>query len=256
MDTFEPHESGFQPLTIGGRLWPQTELADEISRNRLTSADSVLVREYFWVIGFKAIKKLLRTNKMAQACMEMGRPVTFQFDDRRLLTESTDLRDELTVEVLIKTVPDFFDHRVQDWEAVRGASLTTYFIGACIRTFKTVYATWAKSRERKWITSARLAEARFDPSTTFTEQVAIEETIRQVFDLAKPNQRPVLALLHSGYTQVEAAEKLGLSPRAVEGRMYQLRKRVVQAVLNGVISPPVGFEPVPAAAQTKGPVMI
>jgi hypothetical protein len=256
MDVPEPREAGFPPLIIGRREWSQTELADAILRKRLTSAESTLVREYFWIIGFKVVKKLLRTGEMARACMEKGRPVAFQFDDRRLLTESKDLRDELTVEVLLYTVPVFFDQLVQHWRPEGGASLTTYFIGACVRTFKSAYTSWAKERERKWINSARLAEAPFNRSTAFTEQVAIEETIRQVFALARPNQRPVLALLHSGYSQVEAAVELGLSPRAVEGRMYQLRKRVVQAVNDGAISPPAGFAPVPVPAQTKGPVMI
>jgi RNA polymerase sigma factor (sigma-70 family) len=255
MNAPEPHESGFPSLIIGRRSWSQTELADAIVRERLTSAESTLVREYFWIVGFKAVKKLLRTGAMAQACLEKGRPVMFQFDDRRLLTESKDLRDELTAEVLLYAVPLFFD-QLQHWRPERGASLTTYFVGACIRMFKSAYSSWAKSRERKWINSARLAEAPFDPSHAFTEQVAIEETIRQVFALAKPNQRPVLALLYAGYSQVEAAEELGLSPRAVEGRMYQLRRRVVQAVNDGAISPPAGFAPVPTPAHTKGPVMI
>lgn len=255
MDAPAPRESGFPPLTIGRRTWPQPELADAIVRERLTSAESTLVREYFWIVGFKAVKKLLRTGEMAHACLEKGHPVTFKFDDRRLLTESKDLRDELTAEVLLYAVPLFF-RQLQHWRPDGGASLTTYFVGACIRIFKAAYSSWSKSRERKWINSARLAEAPFDPSHAFTEQVAIEESIRQVFALAKPSQRPVLALLYSGYSQVEAAEKLGLSARAVEGRMYQLRKRVVQAVNNGAISPPAGFAPVPAPAQTKGPVMI
>lgn len=255
MDAPAPPESGFPPLVIGRRSWSQTELADAIVRDRLTSAESNLVREYFWIVGFKAVKKLLRTGAMAQACLENGLPVMFKFDDRRLLTESKDLRDELTAEVLLYAVPLFFS-QLQHWRPERGASLTTYFVGACIRVFKSAYSSWAKSRERKWINSARLAEAAFDPSHAFTEQVAIEETIRQVFALAKPNQRPVLALLYSGYSQVEAAEELGLSPRAVEGRMYQLRKRVAQAVKDGAISPPAGFAPFPTPAQTKGPVMI
>lgn len=255
MDASAPPESGFPPLVIGRRSWSQTELADAIVRDRLTSAESTLVREYFWIVGFKAVKKLLKTGKVAQACLAYGRPVTFQFEDRRLLTESRDLRDELTAEVLLYAVPLFFD-RLQHWEPERGASLTTYFVGACVRVFKSAYSSWARSRERKWISSSRLAEAAFDPSQPFTEQVAIEDTIRQVFDFAKPNQRPVLALLYSGYSQVEAAQELGLSPRAVEGRMYQLRKHLVQAVKDGRISPPAGFAPLPTPAQAKGPVMI
>ncbi|SEQ80606.1 DNA-directed RNA polymerase specialized sigma subunit, sigma24 family [Arthrobacter sp. OV608] len=255
MDAPEPQKSGFPPLMIGRREWPQAELAEAIVRERLTPAENALVREYFWIIGFKAVKKLLRTDEMAQACLANGRPVMFLHDDRRLLTESRDLRDELTVEVLLYTVPIFFA-QLEHWRPERGASLTTYFVGACIRMFKTAYSSWAKTRERKWIHSSRLAEAPFGPSYTFTDQVAIEETIRQVFALAKPNQRPVLALLYSGYSQVEAAKELGLSTRAIEGRMYQLRKRVVQATKDGLISPPAGFAPVPVPSQATGPVMI
>lgn len=248
MDTLETQETSFQPLSIGGREWAQTELVDAIVEELLTDDESKLVRDYFWVVGFKAVKKLLKTGDMDHTCRKMGRPVTFKRDDRRLLAESLDMRDELTAEVLLLTVPDFFEHRVQHWEAAGGASLTTYFIGACIRTFKSAYAVWAKNREQKWIHSARLAEERF------TEHLEIEETIRKVYALAKPSQKPVLDLLYIGYSQKEAAEELGLTPRVIEGRMYQLRNRVRHAVRAGAITPPAGFTT--ASAQGKGPVMI
>lgn len=118
--------------------------------------------------------------------------------------------------MLLYAVPLFFN-QLQHWRPERGASLTTYFVGACIRMFKSAYSSWAKSRERKWINSARLAEAPFDPSHAFTEQVAIEESIRQVFALAKPNQRPVLALLYAGYSQVGSCGGTRTQPQGSGG---------------------------------------
>lgn len=252
-DASNPPGSRFQTLTIGQREWSQADLADAIVKNRLTPAEHSLVSEYFWLIGFKFIKKQLRTGELAHASANMGRPVMFKHDDQRQLSESEELRDELAKEVLLSAVPNFFKN-VQYWTPEKGASLTTYFFGSCNQHFKGAYLTWAKGRDRRWFSAADTAVAPWiDPNyaRSFTDQVEVEDTIRQVFDLARPNQKPILGLLYQGYSQADAAAKLGLTSRAVEGRMYQLRRQVLMAVRSGKITPPDRFTSVSSAEQTN-----
>lgn len=248
--------AAFPRLTIGNRDWCQTELADALVEERLTAAERKMVSDYLWTIGFKTVKKQLRTGELARSSQTMGRPIEWKFDDQRLLQESEELRDELAAEVMLVAVPYFFDN-VTYWRPEKGAALTTYFIGACKQVFKTAYTSWTKGRDRRWFDASHIAAAPWlDPNyaRSFTGQVAIEETIRQVFDLAKPGQKPILGLLYQGYSQVEAATALGITPRAVEGRMYQLRKQVLLAVAAGRITPPNGFTAVPSHEQSRGPV--
>ena len=145
------------------------------------------------------------------------------------------------------------------WKAEKGAALTTYFIGACVLQFSSAYRAWAKARDRRWLTASQTAVAPWlDPnrSLAFTDQVEMAQTVQQVFALAKPKQLPILGLLYQGYSQVEVAEQLGLTARAVEGHVYRLRKQVVLAVGAGKITPPAGFTSVPTPEQTKGPVLL
>lgn len=250
--------AGLPLLLIGSRKWCQVELAEAITNERLTPAEHSLVREYFWALGFKTIKKQLRTGELAQASAAMRRPIEWQFDDQRLLRESEELRDELAAEVLLRADPIFFEN-VQNWNPDKGAALPTYFIGACKQAFKGAYLAWANARERRWFTSYQAAAAPWlDPnySRSFTDQIEINETIAEVFKLAQPNQRAVLGLLYQGYSQADAAKALGLTPKTVERRMYQLRKKVLLAIGAGKIVPPTGFTSAPSPTQSSGLVMV
>lgn len=258
IEPLETGAAGLPLLTIGSRKWCQVELAEAITKSRLTPAEQSLVREHFWTLGFKTVKKQLRTGELAQASAAMGRPIGWKFDDQQLLRESEDLRDELTAEVLLRADRIFFEH-VKNWNPDKGAALPTYFIGACKQAFKGAYLAWANARERRWLTTYETAAAPWlDPnySRSFTDQIEIEETIAQVFALARPNQRPVLGLLYQGYSQADAAKALGLTPKTVERRMYQLRKQVLLAVGAGKITPPSGFTSQPSPEQFNGPVML
>lgn len=254
----ETGAAGLPLLAIGSRSWCQVELAEALTKSRLTAAEHCLVREYFWTLGFKTIKKQLRTGELAQASVAMGRPIEWQFDDQRLLRESEELRDELAAEVLLRADRIFFEN-VKNWNPEKGAALPTYFIGACKQAFKGAYLAWANARERRWFTTYETAAAPWlDPnfSRSFTDQIEIAETIAQVFDLARPNQKPVLGLLYQGYSQADAARALGLTTKTVERRMHQLRKRVLLAVGAGKITPPAGFTSTPSPEQFNGPVMV
>lgn len=257
-EPLETGAAGLPLLPIGRRRWCQVELAEAITKARLTTAELGLVREYFWTLGFKTIKKQLRTGELAQASNAMGRPIEWQFDDKRLLLESEELRDELAAEVLLRADALFFKH-VKNWNPDKGAALPTYFIGACKQAFKGAYLAWASARERRWFTTYETAAAPWlDPnySRSFTDQIEIEEIIAQIFDLAKPNQKAVLGLLYLGYSQVDAAKALGLTPKTVERRMYQLRKTVLLAVGAGKITPPTGFASAPSPDHFRGPVRV
>ncbi|NWL31946.1 hypothetical protein DM791_03380 [Paenarthrobacter nitroguajacolicus] len=258
MNPVEAGETGPRPLMIGRRAWPHAELAAAIVNDKLTPAEKKLVHDHFWIYGFKVVKTQLRTGELVKASLAKGRSVKFDFDDHRLLRESEEHRDELAAEVLLLAVPFFFQN-VRYWKAEKGAALTTYFIGACVMNFSTAYRAWAKSRDRRWLTAYQTAAAPWlDPnrSLAFTDQVDMAQTVQQVFALAKPKQLPILGLLYQGYSQVEVAEQLGLTARAVEGHVYRLRRQVVLAVGAGKITPPAGFTSVPTPEQAKGPVML
>lgn len=256
-----PLETGtaaLPPLQIGRREWGQVELAEAIRKDRLTHAEKKLVRDFLWTLGFKTVKTQLRTGKMASASAAIGRPIQWRYDDERLLRESESHRDELAAEVLLKADSIFFDN-VHNWNPEKGAALTTYFVGACKQAFKGAYATWTNARDRRFLTTYEIAAAPWlDPnySRAFADQIENEETVAQVFGIANANQRLVLGYLYQGYSQVDTAEELGITPKAVERRLSELRKKVLLAVGAGKISPPDSFTSSPSPRRLAGQMKI
>jgi hypothetical protein len=162
------------------------------------------------------------------------RPTATELDQ---LHRDADLRQELAVMVVAVALPAFRAHALVGggWRADGGASLTTYFLGACLTVFPNEFRKYRSQRQR-WQAqddsgqkaAASRAGAASDPADL------IAGTMRVRADLARmdPRTRAIVALRIDGYRQEEIAEMLGeTSVRAVEGVLY--RWRVKQAQLGG-----------------------
>jgi hypothetical protein len=104
------------------------------------------------------------------------------------------------------------------------ASLTTYFVNACALQYPTL--------ERKWRNNRRAQPAGLlpdlgasgtvrDPSEIVADH---DEALRLLKSIPDRSIQKVLALRSIGYTAAEAAERVGLTEKAAEGRMGRIRK--------------------------------
>ena len=114
------------------------------------------------------------------------------------------------------------------WQVEGGASITTYFMGACLFDFRNEFRRWRVERLRHARAMAQenaelTLELRrvADPIALALANARVREDLEQLDD----RKRCVVALHLDGYTHAEIADLLDLtSARAVEGILHRWRK--------------------------------
>ncbi|GAA2536844.1 RNA polymerase sigma factor [Pseudonocardia hydrocarbonoxydans] len=117
------------------------------------------------------------------------------------------------------------------WDWKGGASLKTYFIGACVYQFPNAFRRW-RTEDETWNQLRRL-----DPSDDAlldqhhhddTEHLALVrlEAITAFDAIPDDRTRRAMLLQSRGYTYPEIAELLDITVKAVEGLLSRHRKRV------------------------------
>ncbi|WP_424534211.1 hypothetical protein ACOZ38_28370 [Sphaerisporangium viridialbum] len=126
------------------------------------------------------------------------------------------------------------------WDARRGASLDTYFIGACLLGFEKVYRRWRKQKHLDLLArGVGLAEDLAMVKTVFqpafgrapeSQAVMVDEIKHVMAKIKDPQVHQVLWYQMHGHSQKEAAELSGLSAKAAEGRLGRIRKKLAEDI--------------------------
>jgi DNA-directed RNA polymerase specialized sigma24 family protein len=112
------------------------------------------------------------------------------------------------------------------WKPELGASLRTYFVGACILHFPNEY--------RRVLGGERLGERYVQledealllcPDSHFSRPDARAELISDFHAIRDPKTRDIVLLKADGYAEQDIAGMLGTSRKAVETRLYRLHRR-------------------------------
>lgn len=156
------------------------------------------------------------------------------------LSASTDLRNELANSTVAVALTHFRQRATANtgWRPDGGASLTTYFMGACVLAFPNELRRHRLADE-KWrrqtyagVRSAAvdvIAEDRgIDTGHTFGRNPGTIATSRidaaHILEALKLREQRIVLATEAGFTQSEIAELFGeSSDRAVEGVLYRLR---------------------------------
>ncbi|MER7042910.1 hypothetical protein [Streptomyces microflavus] len=147
------------------------------------------------------------------------------------LVRDSDLREELAMMTVARALPVFRQRALVEggWRAEGGASITTYFMGACAYEFPNEYRRYRR-QEKRW--------RRGQPSADITAQVtsavrSVEEEVLNnlwVLDELKriddPRVQAAVALTVDDFSQEEIRQLLDAkSIRAVEGLLYRWRMK-------------------------------
>lgn len=185
--------------------------------------------------GYPVMMAWTRTGEIIRRCAQKGRPLGITDTGAGW---SRDDRCELSTETVARAL-DFFRTKVLipgTWDHTRGATIKTYFVGACLFQFPNVYHRWDTER-RNW--QARCTPVIDDPDdpaglhelpsgdSTEGQALARRELQLVMADLEEnyPDLRRIVGLELQGYTDAQAAAELGISARAIEGQWYRYRCR-------------------------------
>lgn len=153
------------------------------------------------------------------------------------LATVSDARDELAMMTVAVALPGFRVNALikGGWKANLGASLTTYFMGACVFVFPNEFrkirvqrSRWNKSdqalaRDRdEHVANYERAEWRStEPASAVTGFAELESHLASV----SPREAALVLGSLAGYTQAEMVEMFGEpSARAIEGALYRWRQ--------------------------------
>ncbi|GEM42192.1 RNA polymerase sigma factor [Nocardia ninae] len=149
------------------------------------------------------------------------------------------LREDIAVETFVRALLPFLRRLDRgDYEENGGATLTTFFIGACRNRIGDVIRSHHE----------RIIELRADTSdlldhlrNTVIDDTTVDglELARDLLPLAPRNLRSVLLLVaYEGVTLTEAAKRVGVKPATVRSQLLRYKQRIASMHFRGVLEIP------------------
>jgi hypothetical protein len=210
-------------------------LVDELEAAEFTGpAFEVMVNELA-AYGIATLMAWMRTGEIVRQCLVRGRPLA---DIGRFTAQwSRDDRLEIAAETAARAVRYFVDEVLKPgrWNYRRGATLRTYFVGACLLQFPNVYELWVNEQKRWGVVELAEpgAEETWKPSREdgawsdpTADEVIRRQHVSEIFaGITDARTRKAAQMVMLGYEYADAGAEVGLSADAVGGRLYRLRRR-------------------------------
>ncbi|MFV8160759.1 RNA polymerase sigma factor [Mycobacterium sp. 134] len=198
--------------------------------------------------GWAVLDAWMRTGYIFAKVRDIGRPLPHTDTESRELETKPDVRAELCAETAARALKKFRDAGLAGtgWSPDGGASLTTFFVGACIQAFNNEFRRWSR-HEQIWghnrstdpetlrdhsdriVEVARATHMFDDPERAVVDADHFERVLREL----SGKEYALLQLTDLGYSQEAIGELLGITERAVEGRLYRLRNKDIRGRLGG-----------------------
>jgi hypothetical protein len=180
--------------------------------------------------GWGVLCAWLRSGMIFSKCAEQGRPVIPTDGERAVLYNEPDELHGLVNETLAEALVFLRVGAVTGdgkWDPTGDSLLTTYFVGACVLRFPTVYRRWSRLQQRTPPPVAAEVDverpAVGSVEDTVVAQITAEEGLRRM----PPKERRIVALRMGGQSYAEIAVIVGApSARAVEAVVTRYRKRL------------------------------
>jgi len=217
------------------RLRNDTALYDELAAQGFTGWKYDMFRGELAAYALPVIRSWIRRGLIFAYCKQRGRPVTATELDRRDLAEDYDERVGLAHETVAAALNLFHDEALVGggWSAKRGASLTTYFVGACVGEFAGIYRKWHTAR-RRWRGAMGidgggepvLAHLVLHPTTGEdpAEQVTSREAVRAMLRrMPDPVEEVLSRVVWEEKSHAEIADALGTTEGAIGAHLYRYR---------------------------------
>ncbi len=173
----------------------------------------------------------LRTGAIFAECRRKHRPI-----GTAPSTWTDDDKHDLATDAVVQAILNFREIALVggDWTPDGGASLKTYFIGACVLAFPTVYRRWKAGHQNDQRSRSAGASHDLDllgrpmwqeacePGETSAQRAEIADGLKRLPD---ERTRVVVAASALGYTQEEIAELLSVDTDTTANNVKQILHR-------------------------------
>ncbi|MGW5703867.1 hypothetical protein [Amycolatopsis japonica] len=210
------------------RLGEDLELYEDLAARGFTGFKYELFRAELVSYALPVMRSFIRRKMIYPMCQRANRPVAATDRVREHLARDIDDRLALAGETIVLGLRLFerLALRGGHWSPARGASLKTFFIGACIRSFSTAFKRWVAQYDHPDTRALPLDEI---PEHGVTDDPADEvvsmQRVKDHLNGMKPLARDLAARVTLfAETFEEAGQPYGLTDRAVEGHFYRHRK--------------------------------
>jgi DNA-directed RNA polymerase specialized sigma24 family protein len=243
------HAGNVEPDAEQRRAQPATEV-ESFTRER-RDADKALVdylakqnfagQDYNYFVqrlaeyGFSTILSWLNSGRIFREVKKRGYSVS------EFYSMTTEDRRDIASDTVMAAAP-LFRHKALEggsWNPDGGASLASYYIGACVYVFPNVYRKWARQRAKleNIIPSESLSHPAVQPAglrdsyekysvTSVEDAVTSAVRVEEILAGLPFRYSEVLRLLSLGHTQADIAKRLDLTRKAVENIAMRARRLV------------------------------
>jgi DNA-directed RNA polymerase specialized sigma24 family protein len=128
-----------------------------------------------------------------------------------------DEADELRRETVTQGLMTFETSILEGWHPDRGASVKTYFTTKCLWIFLGEYKKFARGKRKPVILLDEILVPRHEPDPQ--DVVVARETAHLAMARLSPEMQMILQYRAESYTNREIAELIGITEKAVEGRL-------------------------------------
>lgn len=191
----------------------------------------------WWSYGWRTMIKWTGNGEVFRRSRLAGRPVPAEMITT---TWNQDDRHQVATDSVIGGIELFRNYGLIQgkWTPAGGASLTTYFVGATVRAFRPAYKTWFRTHQmgQAELDTGPGREMSDEPQREIPDQRAtdpyyaaatLDEVKRILPHITDPQVLDGLGWRALGYTQAEAAKRIGLTEKALERRISRARARIL-----------------------------
>ncbi|WP_407838048.1 hypothetical protein ACE1OC_19355 [Streptomyces sp. DSM 116496] len=181
--------------------------------------------------GISVLRGWMHSGFIFQLVADRGFSLSPQERDLDELARDSDVREELANMTVATALPRFRQRALVEgsWTFEGGASIATYFMGACVYDFPNEFRRHRAARERHRRALERQQDL-YEPiagGLSIADQVLGNLGVLDALNsINNPTARAAVALTIDGYTQDEIRQMLDASSvRAIEGLLHRWRTK-------------------------------
>ena len=216
--------------TNGEQLADDAALVARIASAGFAGEEYEAFRRRLAEIGFVVLLGQLVTGEIFRACATVRRPLFPRAAELHRLAVSAEDRTALAADTAMLGLDLFLRVGVEGgkWIPAGGATLVTYYVGACVRCFPQVFRTWRRDRERDEACRGYGTDASSEPAlharhATGLGPVTFVELVEELAAMPPAVRYAAVQMMFHNRTHAEIAKDLGISAAALGERLRRYR---------------------------------